>query len=133
MHTNISNTKINLIVAGSREFSDYLLLKTILDKVIKGRKDICIISGACKGPDLMGEKYARDNGLDVKIFLPDWSISRKAGPIRNKAMAEVAHKCICFYDGVSRGTKSMMNICKEKSIPCMVVLYNENNKKIFLY
>lgn len=129
MHTSISNTKLRLIVAGSRNFSDYLLLKYVLDKIIKGRKDIIIVSGGCKGPDMMGERYANENELEIVRFLPDWSKGKKAGPIRNRQMAEVADKCICFYDGISRGTKSMIDICKEKDIPCLVV--DINNKKIF--
>ena len=64
------------------------------------------------GVDLAGEEWAKENGYPTKAFYPDWgAYGNKAGPIRNKKMAEYAGQyggLILVWDGVSRGSASML-------------------------
>ena len=46
-----------------------------------------------------------------------------AGPIRNEEMAEVSDALIAFWDGKSRGTKSMIEIARRKGLQVAVVKY----------
>jgi hypothetical protein len=39
-------------------------------------------------------------------------------------MAEIANAIIAFWDGKSRGTKSMIDIAKRKGLQVAIVVYN---------
>ena len=99
-----------VVIGGCRDYADYLFFKSRLDEIFKNEKDeIIIISGHCSGVDLMGERYAAENGLKVEIFLPEWKkYGRAAGPLRNKQMVEHSKLVIAFWDGKSKGTKSLI-------------------------
>jgi predicted Rossmann fold nucleotide-binding protein DprA/Smf involved in DNA uptake len=115
--------EINVIIAGSREFSNYELLKEVCDHVLENKiKDgykITIISGHARGADLLGEQYATQKGFDLKIFPADWDkYGKKAGFKRNEKMAELGNALIAFFaDGAeSRGTKHMVKTAREKNL-----------------
>lgn len=73
-----------------------------------------IVSGTAKGADTFGENWARDKGVPTRRMPADWDkYGKKAGPIRNRQMAEVADGLIAIWDGRSRGTKSMIEFAKE--------------------
>lgn len=115
--------ELNVIIAGSREFNNYDLLKAVCDKVLENRvKDgwnITIISGNAKGADSLGEKYAKEKGYSLKIFPADWKkYGNRAGFLRNNKMAEVGNALIAFFaDGAeSKGTENMVKIAREKHL-----------------
>lgn len=113
-----------IIIAGTRTFNNYDLLKSTLNNFIKNKSDIEIVSGTCAGADLLGEKYAVENNLPIKRFPANWyKYGKAAGPIRNKQMAEYADACIVFWDGQSRGTKSMISLAKENGLKVQVILF----------
>ena len=99
-----------VVIGGCRDYADYVFFKSRIDEIFSNKKDeIIIISGHCSGVDLMGERYATENGFQVEIFLPEWKkYGRAAGPIRNRKMVEYADLVIVFWDGISRGTKSLI-------------------------
>ena len=110
---------MKVVIAGSRDIIDY----SILLKAIKG----CpfqiteVISGRARGVDTLGEKYAEDYGLKLHLFPADWKKYRNAaGPIRNAQMADLADAVLCVWDGVSSGTKDMMNQAKKRGLPLYV-------------
>ena len=99
------------IVAGSRDFTDYELLKRQVN-YYRAHKGIIteIVSGGARGADMLGEQYAIEFNLPLKIFPADWDKhGRAAGPIRNRQMADYADALIAVWDGQSRGTKNMIN------------------------
>lgn len=101
------------MVCGGRDFTNYFVVKNVLDRC-KLKKDTVIISGNAKGADTMGERYARENGLQLEIYPANWSkYGKSAGPIRNQEMCNVCDCVIAFWDGMSRGTKNMIDISKE--------------------
>jgi len=72
----------------------------------------------------MGETYAYSKGYDVKIMPADWGThGKKAGYIRNQAMADVSDALVAFWDGSSPGTKHMINLAKAKGLRVHVVRY----------
>ena len=117
-----------IIVAGSRDFSNYSILKASMDDLLSSLleegEDIIIVSGTARGADRLGERYARERGLKVHRFPADWSQGKKAGYIRNVQMAENADACVCFWDGKSRGTKHMIDIAKERDLTLVVIDFN---------
>ena len=61
------------------------------------------------GADALGERYAAERGYLLRRFPADWKqYGRAAGVRRNKEMAQNADALIAFWDGISRGTKNMI-------------------------
>ena len=82
-----------------------------INKLIAGVNDVEIISGGAKGADLLGEQYASNKNLHVKLFPADWAqYGKSAGIKRNSEMAQYADHCICFWDGQSKGTEKMISL-----------------------
>ncbi len=116
-----------IIVAGSRSFKNYDLLKTKLDALLKEKArthQVHIISGRAAGADKLGEKYARENNLELLLFPADWKThGNKAGYIRNYEMAKVADAVAVFWDGKSSGTLHMVKTAHKLNIPARVILF----------
>ena len=108
--TQDENKPLNVIVAGGRNYSDYKAVKTKLDNfrsTLKPGTEVNIISGGATGADSLGERYAKENNLDIRRFSADWNQHGKAaGPIRNEQMATEGDVLISFPGGT--GTKNMI-------------------------
>lgn len=120
------NTRV--IICGGRDFSDRDLLFRSLDKILQGYSEPEIVSGHAKGADLLGEEYAALRGFKVSIFQPDWNKhGRAAGPIRNRQMLQYAlHGApvvVAFWDGISRGTKNMIEQAKNAGAMAHIIPY----------
>ena len=117
-----------VVVAGSRDFTDYTEAKEYIDfciSNIRKENEIVIVSGGAKGADTLGEQYAEENGFNVERYLPDWEkYGRGAGIRRNKTMVEVSDYVICFWDGKSRGTKSTIDYARKLNKPLKVKIIN---------
>lgn len=113
-----------IVIAGSRDFENYELAKGFIDFCISDiskKYRIIFISGGCRGADALGEKYARENGYPLEIYPADWKkYGKSAGPKRNRQMAEIYDYVICFWDGQSRGTKSMINYARKLNKPIKI-------------
>lgn len=104
---------MKLLIAGSRNIS---LSLPQLDSWILAipTKVTEVVSGGAKGVDLVGEAWAKAKGVPVRQFLPDWSLGKKAGPLRNKLMVDYADGALIVWDGQSRGTKSTIEYLKNQ-------------------
>lgn len=117
---------MRVIIAGSRNYSNYHEPKEVCDKYLSKSTDICIISGTANGADKLGEQYAKEKGFSLKQFPADWDKHGKsAGYIRNKEMADNADALIAFWDGASSGTKHMINIAREKKLLVRIFITNK--------
>lgn len=113
-----------VIIAGTRDFSDYALLCSYADEVLAGKEDVEIVSGGAKGADALGEQYARERGYALKVFPAEWKkYGRAAGPVRNAQMAEYADALIAFWDGKSAGTRSMIRKAEDLGLSVSVNIY----------
>ena len=69
-----------------------------------------LVSGGARGIDTCAQRYARENGIKMTEFLPEYERYGRAAPIvRNKQIAEYADEVLAFWDGKSRGTKSAIS------------------------
>lgn len=127
-----------VIIAGSRSFDDYALLKRHCDLILVNYDDIEIVSGKQRttdsktqyryGADYWGERYALDKEYPVQPFYADWKkYGKAAGPRRNKQMAQYADMCIIFWDGKSRGSQSMMSEAAGAGIKLIVIEFGSNS------
>lgn len=103
-----------VVVAGSRTISDQELIFGKLNHYL-GEKmkthEITVISGCARGPDTIGETWARKNRLKVHLIAADWDRhGRAAGMIRNKLMCDSCDAVIAFFDGQSHGTRNMIDL-----------------------
>ena len=130
--------ELRVIIAGSRDFNDYELLKKSAIEIITKKTmlpDLTrIVSGGARGADTLGERFANEMGLEISRFIPDWDgLGKRAGYVRNAEMAKFAVEndndgmLIAFWDGQSRGTKHMIDLAKRYGLEVHVVNYNENN------
>ena len=103
------------IIAGSRDFTDYALMKTLMETI--DWNPSAILSGAARGADTLGEKWAAEMGVNIERFPAQWSaLGKSAGYIRNQTMANHAEALVAFHLNGSRGTKHMINIAREKGL-----------------
>ena len=106
-----------IVIAGCRDYNNYDEAKTYIDfclSNIRRENNIVIVSGGACGADAIGERYAEENGFEIEKYPADWkTYGRSAGPKRNKQMAEVCDYVICFWDGKSKGTASMIFYAKK--------------------
>lgn len=127
-----------VIIAGGRDFRDYELLKKTCDKLLITKRlthHIIIVSGKQVsqdeegtkwGADYLGEQYAKENGFKVMPYPANWKDYRKrAGPIRNHAMALYADALIAFWDGKSPGTRDMIGTMKGMEKRVHAEYYNQ--------
>ena len=115
-----------IVVAGCRDYTNYKQAKRYIDWAIsniKNEHELIFVSGGATGADALGERYAKENGYELEVYPAEWQkYGPKAGPMRNKQMAEIADYVICFWDGKSRGTKSMINEAKAQNKPIKIKL-----------
>lgn len=106
---------MRVIIAGSRDITSYSELEqAIADSEFEITRVIC---GCARGADKLGEQYAIKNRIPIDMHPADWSTHGKsAGYIRNKLMAENADACIVLWDGISRGSKHMIDIALAKGL-----------------
>ena len=119
---------IKVIIAGTRDFNDYDFLKKNVDYFLQGinpnNEEIEIVSGNARGADKLGERYAKEHNLPVKLFPANWDkYGKQAGYLRNQEMANYADVLIAFWDEKSKGTKHMIDIAKKQDLTVIVVGY----------
>jgi hypothetical protein len=125
-----------VIIAGTRTFDNYKLLKEKVEQFTFWFEDIEVVSGAQKkrverngewiyvGADYLGEQWAQKNWWIIHRFWPDWETHGKAaGPIRNREMVKFANCAVIFWDGYSPGTANLIDNCRIFDLPHRVVRY----------
>jgi hypothetical protein len=136
-----SRKGIKLIIAGSREITNYTKIKPIIDRLVKENKLVIseVFSGKAKGMDTLGEKWAADNDIPVREFPADWKnleaegaiikegyygkYNCKAGIDRNKQMGDLADAAIVIWTG-SSGSEHMIEYMLELGKPVHKELVN---------
>jgi hypothetical protein len=77
-----------------------------------------IVSGGAKGIDQAAQEYADKNNIPFEIHLPDYKKYGNAAPlIRNRKIVDASDYLLIFWDGKSRGTKSVIDYCEKKTKP----------------
>lgn len=130
---------VKLIIAGGRDFDDvrflYNKMHWVLEQVkAQDMKIVEIVSGAQVsedpvthekwGADYLGELWAAEHDIPVRLFPAAWNkLGKRAGFVRNKAMADYADGLVAFWNGESKGTKNMIDNVLKLDKPAMVFTY----------
>lgn len=106
---------MRVIIAGGRNYSltdeDFAKLDALHKEIVI----TVVVSGCAIGADLGGQIWAACNDIAIHRLPAEWDkLGRKAGPIRNSAMAEVADAVVLFKG--NRGTKDMFDKAKAKGL-----------------
>jgi len=89
---------MKVIIAGSRTFENYKLLKYKCDKILSGHKVEAIICGEAPGTDMLGKRYGKERGIPVVSRPADWDkYGSSAGYRRNEDMAKESTHLIVFW------------------------------------
>ncbi len=110
---------MKLAILGSRG----LRAKNIDDYVTDGVTEV--VSGGARGVDRDAADWARERGIRLTEFLPEYARYGKAAPLkRNELIAEYADEALVFWDGVSRGTEYTVKCFKKRGKSVRVVKVN---------
>lgn len=112
---------MKVAVIGSRSFSDYERLEKSLSSV-NVTIDV-IVSGGAKGADSLAAAYAKNHGIELLEFLPEYSrYGRAATIVRNRQIVDASDVVIAFWDGTSKGTKSSLDYARKNNKQVIIEL-----------
>jgi len=110
---------MKVIIAGSRTIYD----KNIVERAIEesGFRITEVVSGHANGVDKLGEQWAEEHGIPVKIFPAEWDkYGKLAGYKRNYQMAVYGKALIAIHQNNSPGTRHMINTMRDIGKPFFV-------------
>jgi hypothetical protein len=130
---------LRIIIAGSRNFNDFNVLDREVLSIIKElhdkgystkREKVIIVSGNARGADKLGEEFARRYNLSIASYPANWDLyGKSAGYRRNEEMAIYAKQdkevgvLIAFWDGISKGTKHMIDLANKHGLKVYIVKF----------
>ena len=99
---------MKIAIIGSRGIKNIVLEEFLPEGITE------IVSGGAIGVDSLARAYAKKHGLLLTEFLPDYqSYGRGAPIVRNNYIVDHADEVIAFWDGVSNGTRYVIDKCKK--------------------
>ena len=85
-----------------------------------------VISGGANGIDRRAAAYARDNGLELMEFLPNYQLYGRLAPLqRNDKIISAADMILAIWDGRSTGTKYVIDKCIRDNKKVEVIMINK--------
>lgn len=115
----------NIVIAGSRSLQNNYKAISVLDTFFKKYKpsEFTAVSGMARGIDIMARDKAIENGFTVLEYPADWErYGKSAGYIRNAEMTKISHCSLILWDGVSRGTKHMIDLCEKEGVATHLIV-----------
>lgn len=109
---------MRVAIVGSR---DYRNRTAVVNYVCDLPDGTVVVSGGARGVDSLAVKMAEECGLSFVVFYADWSLGKKAGPLRNQKIVDHADMVVAFHDGVSRGTRSTIELARKAGKPVTVI------------
>lgn len=112
-----------VVVTGSRSFRDAAAVAAALDPLhYEFGARLRLIQGGAAGADRLAWEWAKSCDVPCASFAPDYSRpSPQRYHERNDRMLGLADLVVAFWDGESRGTKSVIDKAEARGIPCDVV------------
>jgi hypothetical protein len=134
---------MRVIIAGGRDFGNRQLpdgkpdlewsadcaarVEHVMEQVLNGADASCwtVVCGMAKGADELGYYWASMHGATVDPFYADWDLlGKRAGHERNLRMALAANILVAFWDGLSKGTKNMIDLALSHGLEVHVYRYD---------
>jgi len=124
---------MKLCIAGDRNITDMKILLAALKE--SGYNNITeVVSGHAKGADILGEIWAKENGLLLRVFEPDWKNTKvegaqvkknaygeynaNAGKDRSRWMVDYADAVLALQsNGPTPGTQFTLRYARDSGKP----------------
>lgn len=121
----VTEPAYTLIIAGSRNVRPWVSgIRAAVEATGWGLPSQ-VIAGGARGVDEAGALWAQVDQIPVVVMPADWvRDGKRAGPIRNRAMAAAAGEAgrlLAIWDGVSRGTADMIEVMRALGRPIYIV------------
>ena len=99
---------MKLAIIGSRDLHEENLDDYLPNNVTE------IVSGGARGIDSDAADFARNRGIKLTVFLPEYARYKRGAPIvRNKRIVDYTDEVLVFWDGRSRGTLNVIDYCRK--------------------
>jgi hypothetical protein len=115
---------VRILVTGSRSWplDEWPKIYDVLDRIflaLNRREDFWLCHGAAEGADTTAGDWAVTRGVEaIMEFPPDYATHGKRAPhVRNDLMLDLCDYVVAFWDGKSRGTKSVIDKAIERGLP----------------
>lgn len=113
---------MKVLVCGGRDYTNADNVSKTLNWIVPLIK--CVVHGGARGADSLAGEWAKANGVEERIYLPDWTThGRKAGILRNIKMLdseiEGLDLVIAFPGG--SGTAHMVSYAKKCGVAVLEV------------
>lgn len=102
-----------ILVTGSRHYTDKHIVE---QELLAYNEPLQIIHGGATGADSLAGAVAKEQGWPEPIVYPaDWSLGKKAGPLRNQRMYDETNpdEVLAFPLSDSKGTWGMIEIARK--------------------
>ena len=87
-----------------------------------------IISGGAKGVDASAREYALTHDIKLTEFRPNYARFGRGAPLkRNLEIIDNADMVLAFWDGVSRGTKFVIDNCGKRGVTIKLFNFNKES------
>ncbi len=130
---------MKIAVTGSRSITSKDWVNYHLDKITQGYVDmgvpVTIISGGAKGVDSIANDWAYARKCDFVLFKPYHLVDNreefrpKFFFVRNKQIVDNADEVVCFWDGVSSGTASTIELAEKAGKHLTVIKWDEREAR----
>ncbi len=123
---------MRVAVVGSRNINmSYERFGVLLSSMLPD-ETAAIVSGGARGVDRLAARYAKEHGLSVTEYLPDYEIFGKTAPlVRNRTIVNNADFVIAIWDGSSRGTLNSIDYTLECGKPLAVYYTRQDEIRFF--
>lgn len=111
---------INILVCGSRGYTDKIHIFDVLESFIKSLDkkyddcdEITFINGGCRNcaDEVINSLRDVGNRLTIKSYPAKWEeYGKQAAYIRNEQMVNASDYVVAFWDGKSKGTKMTIDL-----------------------
>jgi hypothetical protein len=126
---------MKLLVTGGRNFTDRVLLDSVLDQLHAKHVFTHVIHGAATGADMLADEWCNTSGVQPVACRALWDYyraqdpakARGAGPIRNHAMLALAPDLVVVFPG-GTGTLHMASIAERAGFKVVRALELEQTK-----
>lgn len=117
VHIIIGCIKMKVAIIGSRNLTITNLEKYIPENTLE------IVSGGAKGIDRCAKEFSKAHNIHYTEFRPDYIKYQRYAPLkRNLDIINYSDYVIAFWDGLSRGTKFVIDNCIALNKPIQVYI-----------
>lgn len=106
-------------ISGSR---DYRHLERVRGYIADLPSSVVLVFGDARGVDAQAKQAAIFYERHWQMLPAHFAyFGKAAGPWRNEAIVRCVDRVVCFWDGASRGTRSVIDLAERYGKPCEVI------------